>query len=52
MEIALSKIKSTLTDVPEMMLWTLHNRAVEAMREDGIITDEKAIEIYNAIFET
>ena len=44
-----SKIKSTLTDVPETMLWTLHNRATEAMRADGIIKDEKAIEIYNAI---
>ena len=44
-----SKIKSSLTNVPETMLWTLHNRAVEAMREDGIIKDEKAIEIYNSI---
>ena len=45
----ISKIKSTLTDVPETMLWALHNRAVEAMRTDGIIKDEKAIEIYNSI---
>lgn len=44
-----SKIKSNLTNVPETMLWTLHNRAVEAMREDGIIKDNKAIEIYNSI---
>ncbi|MGL1957986.1 MAG: class I SAM-dependent methyltransferase [Colwellia sp.] len=42
-------MKSILTDVPETMLWTLHNRAVEAMRDDGIIKDGKAIEIYNAI---
>jgi O-methyltransferase involved in polyketide biosynthesis len=41
--------ESTLTDVPETMLWTLHNRAVEAMRDDGIIQDEKAIEIYRKI---
>ena len=43
------KIKSTLKDVPETMLWTLHNRATEAMRDDGIIKDPKAVEIYKAI---
>lgn len=31
------------------MLWTLHNRATEAMRPDGIIKDEKCIEIYKSI---
>jgi O-methyltransferase involved in polyketide biosynthesis len=31
------KVKTQLTDVPETMLWTLHNRASEAMRDDGII---------------
>lgn len=45
----MEKIKTTLKEVPETMLWTLHNRAVEAMRSDGIIKDEKAIEIYKAI---
>jgi len=45
----MKKEKSVLTDVPETMLWTLHNRAVEAMRSDGIIKDEKAIEIYQSI---
>lgn len=39
----------TLTDVPETMLWTLHNRANEAMRADGVINDSKCIEIYQAI---
>ncbi len=39
----------SLSGVPETMLWTLHNRAAEAMRADGIIRDEKAIEIYRAI---
>ncbi len=38
-----------LKEVPETMLWTLHNRAVEAMQSDGIIEDEKAIEIYKSI---
>lgn len=42
-------IKAKLTDVPETMLWTLHNRATEAMREDGIIKDEKAISIFKSI---
>jgi len=43
------KINSNLTNVPETMLWTLHNRATEAMRVDAIIDDEKCIEIYQAI---
>lgn len=43
------KDKINLKDVPETMLWTLHNRAVEATRSDGIIKDEKAIEIYKSI---
>ncbi len=41
--------KSSLTDVPETMLWTLHNRASEAMRSDGCIEDPKCISIYQAI---
>ncbi len=45
----MKKIKSQLKNVPETMLWTLHNRATEAMRNDGIIKDEKCVEIYNAI---
>lgn len=38
-----------LQDVPETMLWTLHSRASEAMRPDGVIRDDKAVEIYRAL---
>jgi O-methyltransferase involved in polyketide biosynthesis len=38
-----------LTGIPETMLWTLHNRVGEAMRKDGIIKDDKAVEIYKSI---
>ena len=38
-----------LRDVPETMLWTLHSRASEAMRGDGVIRDEKALEIYRSL---
>ena len=40
---------SSLQGVPETMLWTLHSRANEALREDGVLDDAKAIEIYRAI---
>ncbi|MBQ4811317.1 class I SAM-dependent methyltransferase [Pseudoalteromonas luteoviolacea] len=43
------KQSTNLTSVPETMLWTLHNRAVEAMRPDGIIQDEHAARIYQSI---
>lgn len=45
----LPKIQTSLTDVPETTLWTLHNRAVECMRPDSILKDPKCIEIYNKI---
>ncbi|MEM8668385.1 MAG: class I SAM-dependent methyltransferase [Planctomycetota bacterium] len=38
-----------LSGVPETMLWTLHNRATEAMRKDRILDDPKSIEIYQSI---
>lgn len=38
-----------LTGVPETMLWTLHSRASEALREGGVLDDAKAIAIYRAI---
>ena len=41
--------ESKLKDVPETMLWTLHNRASEAMRHDGIINDDRAVTIYKNI---
>ncbi|MEM1069122.1 MAG: class I SAM-dependent methyltransferase, partial [Planctomycetota bacterium] len=31
-----------LSGVPETMLWTLHNRATEAMRKDRILDDPKS----------
>ncbi len=38
-----------LSGVPETMLWTLHNRASEALRPDAWIADEHAIRIYGSI---
>lgn len=43
------KIRTELTDVPETMLWTIHNRATEAMRDDRILDDPEAIRIYEGI---
>ena len=43
------KVSAGLGGIPETMLWTLHYRAVEAMRPDGALVDPKAIEIYRAI---
>lgn len=40
---------SNLTGVPETMLWTLHNRANEAMRPDGWLRDPEAIRIYQSL---
>lgn len=42
-------VNSELINVPETMLWTIHNRASEAIRTDGILKDDKAIEIYQSI---
>lgn len=42
-------IEVKLKNVPETRLWTLHNRAVEAMRKDGVIKDDKAVSIYKSI---
>ena len=42
-------MKSQLDGVPETTLWTLHNRASEAMRRDGVIDDPKCLEIYQNI---
>jgi O-methyltransferase involved in polyketide biosynthesis len=42
-------IRSNLIDVPETALWTLHNRAMEAMRCDSNFSDERCIEIFNSI---
>jgi O-methyltransferase involved in polyketide biosynthesis len=45
----MTKIAPNLTGVPETMLWTLHNRASEAMRLDGVLRDPKCLEIYRAL---
>lgn len=45
----LQKQSVSLTDVPETMLWTLHNRAYEASHPKAIIDDPKCIEIYQAL---
>ncbi len=44
-----TKIQTDLTDIPETLLWTLHNRASESLRADGIIKDPKCEAIYQAI---
>jgi len=36
-------------DIRETVLWTLYNRASEAVRPDGILKDPKAVEIKNSI---
>lgn len=38
-----------LSGVPETMLWTLHNRAVESMRPDGVLQDAEVERIYKSI---
>ena len=38
-----------LSDVPETMLWTLHNRVSEAIKPDGFLKDPNACEIYKSI---
>ncbi len=43
------KIEIELKGVPETLLWTLHNRAVESKRQDGIIKDIKAEQIFDKI---
>lgn len=43
------KIKPDLTGVPETMLWTLYNRAVEAKKPRGLIRDDEAARLYDAL---
>jgi O-methyltransferase involved in polyketide biosynthesis len=38
-----------LLGVPETMLWTLYNRASEALRPESLLTDPEAIRIFEAI---
>ncbi|TDX66497.1 O-methyltransferase involved in polyketide biosynthesis [Methylosinus sp. sav-2] len=45
----MDKIAPNLTGVPETMLWTLHNRAGEALRPNGLLHDPRLVEIYRAL---
>lgn len=38
-----------LGGVPETLLWTLHNRAQEAMRPDALLRDPDAVRLYQSI---
>jgi len=38
-----------LADVSETMLWSLHNRAFEAKRDDGVLEDPASVRIHGAI---
>ncbi len=38
-----------LSGVPETMLWTLHNRASECRRPNGVLRDPDCLRIYDAI---
>ncbi len=40
---------NTLDGVSATTLWTLHNRATEAKRPDGALTDPQAVAVYDAI---
>lgn len=40
---------SNLTGVPETMLWSLHNRASEALLADPLLVDPEALRIYRSI---
>lgn len=43
------KVSPNLSGVPETMLWSLHNRASEASRDDGILHDPEAVRIYKTL---
>ena len=46
---SVTRIRAPLSGVPETMLWTLHNRAHEAMRPDRKLTDPEAVRIYQSL---
>jgi O-methyltransferase involved in polyketide biosynthesis len=48
-QLSQAAIAPGLSGVSETMLWSLHNRACEARRHDGILDDPRAISIHNAI---
>lgn len=45
----MSKHQVNLSGIPETTLWTLHNRAAEARRPDGFLTDPECVRIYDAV---
>ncbi len=42
-------IVPVLDGVPETMLWALHNRASEARRRDGVLTDPESLRIHQSL---
>jgi O-methyltransferase involved in polyketide biosynthesis len=42
-------VTPALSDVPETMLWSLHNRATEAKRRDGVLVDPESARIHDMI---
>jgi O-methyltransferase involved in polyketide biosynthesis len=43
------RIAPGLADVPETMLWALHNRASEASRQDGVLHDPDSVRIHQSL---
>jgi O-methyltransferase involved in polyketide biosynthesis len=44
-----ARIVPGLAGVSQTMLWALHNRAVEASRQDGVLTDPACVRIHQSI---
>lgn len=44
-----AQIAPGLVDVSETMLWALHNRALEASRQDGVLNDPDSVHIHRSI---
>jgi O-methyltransferase involved in polyketide biosynthesis len=44
-----ARIEPGLAGVPETMLWALHNRATEAARSDGVLSDPASVSIHQSI---
>ena len=42
-------VSVSLAGIPETMLWTLHNRAAEALLKTPLLIDEQAVKIYRSI---
>jgi O-methyltransferase involved in polyketide biosynthesis len=43
------RIAPGLADVPETMLWALHNRASESSRQDGVLRDPDSVRIHQSL---